>query len=214
MHIATSPHVWHRVQTKQHQEERPIRFHQRRNLLASSQWPLEGHHSDNVQVHQVSKAILIPGNHHHLHIGKGQQDPADHSGILIPAHHGSQQAQEQRPTHMHQNQWCMSQHRSIELDPFRNVFFLKGLGHDIRIPGKASDEECQGSGRNGTPEDGKELGTGILGPVLFTRAQGLPQGLGKGSHDQEHHHEEHLKDGVAKVVLPVSFSHHISKKIG
>ena len=39
MHIATSPHVWHRIQTKQHQEERPIRFHQRRDLLASSQWP-------------------------------------------------------------------------------------------------------------------------------------------------------------------------------
>ena len=39
MHVAASPHVGHGVQTKNHQEERPIRLHQHGNLLTSSQGP-------------------------------------------------------------------------------------------------------------------------------------------------------------------------------
>eukprot|EP00438_Fugacium_kawagutii_P035205 Skav204739 [mRNA] locus=scaffold1854:188678:192024:- [translate_table: standard] len=211
MHIATAPHVGHGIQTKKHQEERPVGLHQKCNFLTSRQGPLVGDHSHNVQIHQVSKAILIPRNHNHLQVGEGQQDPADHPAVLVAAHHGGKQAEEECATHVHQDQWSVPQDWSIELDPPGHVLFLKGLSHKIRVSCESTHEERQRSGRHGAPEKRKELQRVGRSPLPVAQAlacaHALSQGLGQGSHDEEHHHEKHLKDRVPKVMAPIPLVH-------
>mmetsp|Transcript_110721 Transcript_110721/g.264114 ORF Transcript_110721/g.264114 Transcript_110721/m.264114 type:complete len:294 (+) Transcript_110721:271-1152(+) len=214
MHIATAPHVRHRVQAKEHQEKWPICLHPRGNFGAAGQRPLVGDHSQDVQGHQVGKAVLVPGYHDHLQVREGQQHPAHHAAEVITADDGGQQTQEERAAHVHQNDGGVAQHWSIELDPVGHLLVLEGLRYDVRgVPRVAPHEGGQGCCRQQAPPARHQLRAHTHALACRAVPQRQTQRLRKGRHDQQHHNEEHLEDGVAKVVPPVPASHHVSEEV-